>query len=40
MFRLLITGSRTWSDVAVIEREFAVVAEHEGSAVVLVSGGA
>lgn len=40
MFRLLITGSRTWSDVAVIEREFAVVAEHEGSDVVLVSGGA
>jgi len=40
MFRLLITGSRTWSDVAVIEREFAIVAEHEGSAVVLVSGGA
>lgn len=40
MFRLLITGSRTWSDVAVIEREFEVVAKHEGSAVVLVSGGA
>ena len=40
MFRLLITGSRTWSDVAVIEREFGVVAEHEGSNVVLVSGGA
>ena len=40
MFRLLITGSRDWSDVAVIEREFEVVAEHEGANVVLVSGGA
>ena len=40
MFRLLITGSRTWSDSSAIEREFAVVAKHEGSNVVLVSGGA
>jgi hypothetical protein len=40
MFRLLITGSRAWSDAQVIEREFAVVAEHEGANVVLVSGGA
>ena len=40
MFRLLITGSRSWSDVAVIEREFEVVAEHEGANVMLVSGGA
>lgn len=40
MFRLLISGSRNWSDVEAIRREFDVVAEHEGKNVVLVSGGA
>jgi hypothetical protein len=40
MFRLLITGSRTWTDADAIAREFEVVREHEGSNVVLVSGAA
>ena len=38
MFRLLITGSRSWSDVDAIKREFDVVAQHEGTDVTLVSG--
>lgn len=38
MFRLLITGSRSWSDVDAIKREFDVVAQHEGTNVTLVSG--
>ena len=43
MFRLLITGSRTWTDVAAIREEFAIVANkvskyHGGTEIVLVSG--
>ncbi len=38
MFRLLITGSRRWTDVAAIRREFDIVKENEGTDVVLVSG--
>lgn len=39
MFRLLVTGSREWTDMNAIVAEFAVVAQHEGKDVVLVSGG-
>jgi hypothetical protein len=38
MFRLLITGSRSWNDIDAIKREFDVVAQHEGANVTLVSG--
>jgi hypothetical protein len=38
MFRLLITGSRSWVDVDAIRAEFDIVREHEGSDVLLVSG--
>ena len=38
MFRLLVTGSRDWSDVQVITRELEIVQAHEGEQVVLVSG--
>lgn len=38
MFRLLITGSRSWIDTDAIRTEFATVASHEGSNVTLVSG--
>jgi hypothetical protein len=38
MFRVLVTGSRTWSDVDAIVRELEVVQAHEGEQVVLVSG--
>lgn len=38
MFRLLITGSRSWNDVAVIESELRNVYRMYGSDVVLVSG--
>jgi hypothetical protein len=38
MFRLLITGSRRWTDVGAIRSEFDIVREHEGTDVVLVSG--
>ena len=38
MFRLLITGSRSWTDVAAIRAEFDIVREHEGTNVHLVSG--
>jgi hypothetical protein len=38
MFRLLITGSRSWTDIAAIRAEFDIVREHEGTDVILVSG--
>ena len=38
MFRLLVTGSRDWSDAQAIVRELEVVNAHEGEQVVLVSG--
>jgi hypothetical protein len=38
MFRLLITGSRTWVDVDAIRAEFDIVKSHEGEKVTLVSG--
>jgi hypothetical protein len=38
MFRLLITGSRSWVDTQAIRDEFDIVQAHEGSNVVLVSG--
>lgn len=38
MFRLLVTGSRDWSDAQVITRELEIVQAHEGEQVVLVSG--
>jgi hypothetical protein len=38
MFRLLVTGSRDWSDVDAVVRELEVVQAHEGEQVVLVSG--
>ena len=38
MFRLLITGSRRWTDLAAIRAEFDIVREHEGTDVILVSG--
>jgi hypothetical protein len=38
MFRLLITGSRTWTDVAAIREQFDIVKQNEGTDVVLVSG--
>jgi hypothetical protein len=38
MFRLLITGSRDWSDAQVIATELEIVQAHEGEQVVLVSG--
>jgi hypothetical protein len=38
MFRLLVTGSRDWSDARVITRELEIVQAHEGEQVVLVSG--
>jgi len=40
MFRLLITGSRTWNDKAVIVSELANFARVYGKEVTLVSGGA
>lgn len=40
MFRLLITGSRDWSDTVAIENEFRLVYAKYGKEVVLVSGGA
>jgi hypothetical protein len=38
MFRVLVTGSRDWEDVAAVRAEFDVIAQHEGKEVVLVSG--
>ena len=38
MFRLLVTGSRDWSDAQAIVRELEVVNAHEGEQVVLISG--
>ena len=38
MFRLLITGSRSWTDVAAIRHEFDIVMGHESRNVTLVSG--
>lgn len=38
MFRLLISGSRDWSDKLTITRELAVFAREHGKDVVLVSG--
>jgi len=38
MFRLLVTGSRDWSNVDAVVRELEVVQAHEGEQVVLVSG--
>lgn len=38
MFRLLISGSRDWSDKLTITRELAVFAREHGQDVVLVSG--
>ena len=38
MFRLLITGSRTWTVVAAIREQFDIVKQNEGTDVVLVSG--
>jgi hypothetical protein len=40
MFRLLITGSRTWNDKAVIVSELVQFARVHGKEVTLVSGGA
>ena len=40
MFRLLITGSRTWNDKAVIVSELVQFARVHGKKVTLVSGGA
>ena len=38
MFRVLVTGSRKWSDADAIVRELEIVQAHEGERVVLVSG--
>jgi hypothetical protein len=38
MFRVLVTGSRKWSDADAIVRELEIVHAHEGERVVLVSG--